>query len=271
LEPSVDLIVGVSVGAILGALLATQKIGDLLDERVLLDVQTLFQERTTYGPWKGPVYLGERKRSLLYALFDNMTLGEVGIDLVILSDRLQNRPVLFQSWEPAHHHLPLYLLLDATGAVPILFPPVWIEGERYIDGGTVTVSPITLGFQLGLLRFPGAVVSVLSVGTLVSEWVATSPDHTPGEEMGIVKILMLGLPSKVLSQRSWLTNQLTKEILGSRYLRLEGVVNAPLNDVTVGRHCLDCAQAVWQIHQSEVRRFLVGDELLGIDPVAPCE
>ena len=112
---------------------------------------------------------------------------------------------------------------------------------------------------------------MLSVGTLVSERVATSPDHTPGEEMGIVKILMLGLPSKVLSQRSWLTNQLTKEILGSRYLRLEGVVNAPLNDVTVGKHCLDCAQAVWQIHQSEVRRFLVGDELLGVDPVAPRE
>jgi predicted acylesterase/phospholipase RssA len=252
---TIDLIVGVSIGAIVGALYATGKLADQHDDSVRNDIEALFQDRSSTSPWEEPIYKGATKREMLYRLFADMTLGEVEIDLAILTDRLLSTPVLFKSWDPRHCDLPLYQLLDATSAVPLFFPPVYIHGEAYIDGGTVSTSPISFGHQLGQLHFPQKTLNVLSVGTVVSPLREPPADPVPAKEMGLFNLLPL-IPGKLLAQRSWLSNQTAREILGARFLRVEGVVDASFTDTSVATYCLERAREVWEANEEVVRVFL---------------
>lgn len=56
---------------------------------------------------------------------------------------------------------PLIPALLATSAIPVLFPPVKIEGDSYYDGGLVNSVPLTRAVDLG-----ASVIYVLQVGRL---------------------------------------------------------------------------------------------------------
>lgn len=86
-----------------------------------------------------------------------------------VSKRIEDLQVPFQcvaaSIERAAEHWftegPLIPALLASSAVPVLFPPVEIEGEHFYDGGLVNSVPLTRAVDLG-----ASVIYVLQVGRL---------------------------------------------------------------------------------------------------------
>ena len=56
-------------------------------------------------------------------------------------------------------------ILDASSAVPFLFPAVQVGTMRYLDGSSALRSPICVGYLLGLVLFGVEAVQLLSIGT----------------------------------------------------------------------------------------------------------
>ena len=74
--------------------------------------------------------------------------------------------------------------------------------------------------------------------------------------MGIVQLISLGLPMKILTQGSSLLNQLSKNLLWPRFLRIEGKVSARIDDVSIYDKCKTVADSVWTDIESSVVEFL---------------
>jgi patatin-like phospholipase/acyl hydrolase len=185
-----------------------------------------------------------------------MKFGELSIPMAIVVDRIGNSPVICRSWDPLYSDIPLIHILDATSAVPVLFPPVTINGEQYIDGGTATNSPICVGHLVGMELFPDDQISLMSVGT--------EARHIPeghrfdNSKMGIIQLISLGLPMKVLTQGSTLVNELTMSILGPRFIRIEGNVSSHIDDTAIYDKCTDAAKQIWQVMEPAISDFLTG-------------
>jgi patatin-like phospholipase/acyl hydrolase len=254
----VDLIVGVSAGAIVGALYAANKIDSFDLQSLQLHARLIFGTKTTKGPWFGPTYCGRPKTKALQDLFGDMLFGDLSIDTAILVDCLDGVPEIFKSWEPTHKNIPIVQILDATSAVPVLFPPVTIHGKQYMDGATVTNSPIGIAHLLGMSRFPNERLSLMSLGTKrPSPVVGTSNRRFQNNDMGIVQLVTLGIPSKLLRQGGRLTNELSISILGSRFLRIEGTIDRDLDEVHgVVELCACQGDKIWDTSENEINIFM---------------
>ena len=147
IEP--DLIVGSSVGALHGALVASGR-PDSLD--VLDDLWRTMTRREVFG---GPLTVARsliRSRSLsgfdrLEALIDSHLLVETFEDLpvrfaAVATDALNGEPELLQSGlvKPA---------VLASSAIPGVFPPVTIDDRHYVDGGVAANVPIRQAIAFG--------------------------------------------------------------------------------------------------------------------------
>ena len=253
---SVDLIVGVSVGAILGAAMASGVLSELDDVNIQLYTLQLFGDASTDGPWFGPKYKGATKSSVLHTVFGDMKFGELSIPMAIVVDRIGNSPIICRSWDPLYREIPLIKILDATSAVPVLFPPVTINGEQYIDGGTATSSPICVGHLVGLEIFPGDPISLLSLGTETRK--VPEGQRFDNNKMGIIQLISLGLPMKVLTQGSTLVNELSMNILGPRFIRIEGDVSSHIDDTSIYNKCTDAANRIWTAMEPAISDFLLG-------------
>ena len=250
----VDLIVGVSVGAILGATLSTGILTDLDDETIKLYTLQLFGDESDKGPWFGPKYKGASKSAALQGIFGTMKFGDLPIPMAIVVDRVDNTPEVWRSWDPAFHDISLVQILDATSAVPVLFPPVTINGEQYIDGGTVTSSPICVGHLVALELFPDVPISLISLGT--EQRKPITGHRFDNGDMGIVQLISLRLPMKILRQGSSLLNELSQNILCPRFIRIEGNISARIDDVSIYEQCKEVADAVWLEMESSIMGFL---------------
>ena len=250
----IDLIVGVSAGAIVGAVLAAGLMSEMDDETIQMYTLQLFGDESNKGPWFGPKYKGATKSTALHMMFGDLKFGDLQIPMAVLVDRIGNSPELCRSWDPVYMDVPLVKILDATSAVPVLFPPVTINGEQYIDGGTVTNSPICIGHLVAMEIFARDTISLISLGT--------APRKTPtgarfdNSEMGIIQLISLGLPLKVLTQGSSLVNELSKNILCPRFIRIEGDVSARLDDLSIFGQCTEAAESVWTTMESSILGFL---------------
>jgi predicted acylesterase/phospholipase RssA len=250
----VDLIVGVSVGAILGATLSTGILTDLDDETIKLYTLQLFGDESEKGPWFGPKYKGASKSAALQRMFGTMKFGDLPIPMAIVVDRVDKTPEVWRSWDPAVKHVSLVQILDATSAVPVLFPPVTINGEQYIDGGTVTSSPICVGHLVALELFPDVSISLISLGTEPRK--PPTSHRFDNDDMGIVQLISLGLPIKILTQGSSLLNEISQNILCPRFLRIEGNVSARIDDTSIYEKCKEAAESVWMEMESSITGFL---------------
>ncbi|MCZ6739058.1 MAG: patatin-like phospholipase family protein [Actinobacteria bacterium] len=160
-----DIILGTSIGAFNGSMIAddpgsagVQRLADFWDE---LTGTGLFQN------------------SLLSRIKNVATLQpaihrSAGLQLALehihgMGKRIEDLQVPFQcvaaSIERAAEHWftrgPLIPALLASSAVPVLFPPVEIEGEHFYDGGLVNSVPLTRAVDQG-----ASVIYVLQVGRL---------------------------------------------------------------------------------------------------------
>ncbi len=150
-----DRIYGSSVGAVNGVVFA----GDPTREGVErmteiwrgLTRDDVYPQGRLHGPW---LYLQQRD-----SVYPNSGLRKVienGIDFERLEDALVPVEVVATSLTDGQERWFTYgSAMDAvlaSTAVPAIFPPVEIEGERFIDGGVVNNVPITRAIESGATR-----------------------------------------------------------------------------------------------------------------------
>jgi NTE family protein len=152
-----DLVVGTSVGAINGARFAADP------ERAVDDLVGLWETMTRSGVFGGRTRIGrawsaarhglrrhsmavfspERLRGLIDANFPVERLEDLTIPTaVVATDALVGQPKLLTQG-------PIGPVLEATSALPGIFPPVKIEGCFYIDGGVTANVPVRQAIGFG--------------------------------------------------------------------------------------------------------------------------
>lgn len=159
-----DLLVGCSIGAINGAVLATDPGPDGIAR-----MRSMWNDVIRSGLFSANMW--QRARSFTrnrIAIQDPGPLREL-LERSLEVDRIEQLAVPFQcvaaSIERAAEHWftsgPLVDALLASSAVPTLFPPVEIGGEHFYDGGLVNSVPMDRAIALGATE-----IFVLQVGRI---------------------------------------------------------------------------------------------------------
>jgi NTE family protein len=87
-------------------------------------------------------------RSMMTRHLDVATLRKSPIAVHVGACRLTDGGLVY-----ATPHEPRFLrMLMASASIPVIFPPVVIDGEAWVDGGLVEVAPATKGISLGADR-----------------------------------------------------------------------------------------------------------------------
>jgi NTE family protein len=160
-----DLVIGTSIGALNGALVAADPTAAVTERLIALWASK--QARDVFGD-SAPRQLARLARAgthlhspvPLRAMLDRELRG---------MSTFEDLPVRFEccaaSIERAAEHWfvkgPLVDAVLASAAVPGLLPPIAIDGQHYIDGGIVNSIPIGRAVELG-----AATVFVLQVGRI---------------------------------------------------------------------------------------------------------
>ena len=155
-----DVIVGTSAGAILGAVYAAAgfSIDQIIEDAPRLRMSHLLAHSATFHapsrfvPWlrQRSGIVPDRLAALEAARFDRLHHGVRAFG-VVCHDRRSRQPWYFSTAQS--HGAPLAGVVKASGAVPVLFPPrsQWVEGRelRLTDGGISDPLPLKFA-QSGL-------------------------------------------------------------------------------------------------------------------------
>ncbi len=160
-----DLIVGTSIGALNGALLATEPSLGVI-ERLESLWRAAADSREIYG--EGPVAQVRRAVRSRTHVYSAQPLRD-RLEAELGGAHFEHLAVPFQcvasSIERASEHWfstgPVAPAVMASAAVPGFFPPAEIEGEHYLDGGIVNSVPVGRAVELGATE-----IYVLQVGRI---------------------------------------------------------------------------------------------------------
>lgn len=162
-----DLVLGTSVGAVNGAVIAADPTQDAVDR-----LERMWTTMRTHGVFSGSVLThvttAMRTRTHVYS---NATLRSL-LDHELGGRRIEDLAVPFQcvaAWieraaERWFTEGPVVDAVLASCAVPGLLPPVAVDGQHFLDGGLVDSVPVGRALALG-----ARTVYVLHVGRLGSE------------------------------------------------------------------------------------------------------
>ena len=160
-----DLVLGTSVGALNGAMVAREPSLAVIERLTALWLE-VSATREVYGD--RPLRTVRRAVSTGTHLFSSSPLRQRLADE--LGDTLiEDLPVRFQACAAhietaSEHWFDHGRLVDAvvaSAAVPGLLPPAEVDGEHYLDGGIVNSIPVSRAVQLGATR-----LFVLQVGRI---------------------------------------------------------------------------------------------------------
>lgn len=168
-----DLVIGSSIGAFNGAILAADPTGDGAAqlERVWreMDPDQVVERRKLsiyFGLFarREGIYSNGRIRSYLSRTLPAEAFEDLGTSFhCVATDAEDGREVWFDRG-------PLVSSVLASLSVPIMFPSVEIDGRRYLDGGTVNDMPVARAVGLG-----ARTVYVLEAGRLTRQFEAKRP------------------------------------------------------------------------------------------------
>jgi len=137
----IDMIVGTSIGAIVGGLYAAGFAADELPD-LLAFVDPATTARSQF-PLRGGVLDNEPLGCILAAVFEDRRVLDTRIPFRgIVTDLVTGNP-------HAPSDAPLALVLQASAAIPILFNPVTIGDHHYFDGGLKQLVPTEHARMLG--------------------------------------------------------------------------------------------------------------------------
>lgn len=160
-----DLVLGTSVGALNGSLLAAVPRSDVV-ERLTTLWKAAASGRQVYGD-RAHRRLTRAMRTGTH-LYSSKPLRDA-LETELGDARLEDLPVPFQCCassieRAAEHWFTRGRVVDAvvaSAAVPGLLPPAEVEGEHYLDGGIVNSIPVGRAVELGASR-----IFVLQVGRI---------------------------------------------------------------------------------------------------------
>ncbi len=139
----IDLVVGSSVGSLIGALYADQ--GRVLDAEyhaLAIQPEDLFDFRAL-SILSGGLVKGERLEKFVETQLKSRRIEEMKVPYAAVAvDLASGRAVVFD-------HGPLAPAVHASCAIPGVFVPVTIDGVTYIDGGVREPIPIGTARRLG--------------------------------------------------------------------------------------------------------------------------
>jgi NTE family protein len=158
-----DLVLGTSVGALNGALLAANpetavaRLAHLwatIDEYSPFDA-SLIERASTFARTRTHLHSNHRLRRMLLTHLDVRRFDQLALPFQCVAASIQHAGA---RWFDEGELIPALL---ATTAVPGLLPPVEIDGEHYLDGGLVDSIPVGRAIELG-----ARCVYVLQVGRI---------------------------------------------------------------------------------------------------------
>lgn len=160
-----DLVLGTSVGALNGALVARQPEPGVVDRLTSLWAETA-QSRDIYGD--RPLRTVRRAVSTGTHIYSARPLRR-RLEQELGDVRFEDLPVTFgvcaAHIERAAEHWftsgPVVPAVLASAAVPGLLPPAEVDGQHYLDGGLVNSIPVGRAVEMGATR-----VFVLQVGRI---------------------------------------------------------------------------------------------------------
>lgn len=139
----IDLVVGTSVGSLIGALYADQ--GRVIDAEITaleVEEEDLFDYRA-FAILSGGLVKGDRLESFLRTKLKHQAIEEMAVPFAAVAVDLESgRTVIFRrgAVAPAVH---------ASCAIPGVFVPVEIDGRTYVDGGVTNPVPASVARDLG--------------------------------------------------------------------------------------------------------------------------
>jgi NTE family protein len=161
-----DLVLGTSIGAFNGALVASDPTLGVVDKLTELWRDAAQAGRRAYGG--GPVetvrtavrsgthvWSGEPLRRRLEDALGDATFEELAVPFQVCATSIERAA---ETWFDTGRVVEAVL---ASGSVPGLLPPAEIDGEHYLDGGIVNSVPLGRAVELGATR-----VFVLQVGRI---------------------------------------------------------------------------------------------------------
>ncbi len=261
-----NLIVGVSVGAWIGAMIAYGFLDDSrersrITQSISLELGDTFRERNVLGPLLAPKYSGQGKRDTLRRIFgDKLTLGDSKVPLVILCCSLGGAERVFCSWKKEHKHLLILDLLDASSAVPVYFPPVQFSNETLIDGGIIANKPLELAFMKGRELFgkDKNAFNLLSIGTQTICELKLKNDADL-QSMGLVTWMNMGLFDILNGVANNLPVELMEDLLGDNFFRVScncALLTTDQLTVDADHTMVNSIQDTWTHHGNKIIQFL---------------
>ncbi len=163
-EVTPDLVLGTSVGALNGAMVARDPTPSVIDRLtdLWLDAETMrtVSDRPLRTVRRAMstgthIYSAEPMQERLLAEFGETTFEDLAVRFQVCAASIERA---------AEHWFATGRLVDAimaSAAVPGLLPPAVVEGEHYLDGGIVNSIPLGRAVMLGADR-----VFVLQVGRI---------------------------------------------------------------------------------------------------------
>lgn len=161
-----DLVVGTSVGAINGAVLAAEPVAEVADRLDALwrspEAASIFAAGTvrrlrTLAGSGTHLHSNEPLRLALETHLEDRTFEELPVRFECCAAHIERSA---EHWFSSGPVVPAVL---ASCAVPGLLPPVLIDGQHYLDGGLVNSIPVGRAVELGAHR-----IFVLQVGRIDS-------------------------------------------------------------------------------------------------------
>ncbi len=150
-----DRVYGSSVGAINGAGFAADPTREGVERMAQiwlgLKREDVYPQGRLHGPWlyvqqRDAVYSNSGLRTIISQGFPFDRLEESPIPLEVVATSLTDGGERWFTQGPAVDPI------LASAAMPAIFPPVEIDGERYIDGGVVNNVPIQRAIDAGATR-----------------------------------------------------------------------------------------------------------------------
>jgi NTE family protein len=150
-----DRIYGSSVGAVNGVAFAGDPTRSGVERMTeiwnRLRRDDVYPQGRLHGPWlylqqRDSVYPNTGLRKVIEDGVDFERLEDAAVPVEVVATSLTDGQERWFTYGPA-----LEAVLAST-AVPAIFPPVEIEGERFIDGGVVNNVPITRAINAGATR-----------------------------------------------------------------------------------------------------------------------
>lgn len=219
----VDLIVGVSAGALVGAILALSSSsledGKFESQHLQALMKQIFSQKTKGSLLEKPKYDGALKKKLLHDFFGNVRFGDVHIPLVVVCATMDGGVLNMCSWHKNHANLFLADVLDATSAAPLYFPPVNLNGMWLNDGGIRANKPMIQGLLYAWELFGKTEqLSMLSIGTYFYSKYRFASERA--HHMGMLAWFKQGILQVLMGTQDTTLEQFCAEFLGDHFLRL---------------------------------------------------